>query len=112
MPLPIPTLLSRALACALALAAPGAGLAQTVSARTVSEAQILAGPCAACHGPAGHSPGSIPSIAGLPEADLVEKLTAFRDAPPAGTTVMGRHMRGYDDAQIAALAKFFSEASE
>lgn len=107
MPLPIPTPLSRALACALALAAPGAGLAQAVS-----EAQILAGPCAACHGPAGHSPGSIPSIAGLPEADLVEKLTAFRDAPPAGTTVMGRHMKGYDDAQIAALAKFFSEVSE
>ncbi|NPD17665.1 c-type cytochrome [Xinfangfangia sp. D13-10-4-6] len=79
---------------------------------TVSEAQILAGPCASCHGPGGQSPGAIPSIAGLPEADLIAALTAFRDNPPAGTTVMTRHMKGYDDAQIAALAKFFAEAEQ
>lgn len=110
MPLPLPTFRCRALAIALALSigGPGAAFAQT----TVSEAQILAGPCAACHGPAGQSPGAIPSIAGLPEADLLAKLTAFRDAPPAGTTVMGRHMKGYDDAQIAALAAFFAEADQ
>lgn len=87
------------------VAAPGFALAQG----SVSEAQILAGPCASCHGPAGQSPGAIPSIAGLPEAELTAKLTAFRDNPPAGTTVMTRHMKGYDDGQIAALAKFFAE---
>ncbi|MBJ2151388.1 c-type cytochrome [Paracoccus sp. IB05] len=87
------------------VAAPGFALAQS----TVSEAQILAGPCASCHGPAGQSPGAIPSIAGLTEADLTAKLTAFRDSPPAGTTVMTRHMKGYDDGQIAALAKYFAE---
>ncbi len=106
-PLP-PTLPIRALAIALTLALPGAALAQTL----VSEAQILAGPCASCHGPSGQSPGAIPGIAGLPEAELSEKLTAFRDNPPAGSTIMGRHMKGYSDDQIAALAKFFAEAGE
>lgn len=72
------------------------------------EARILAGPCAACHGPDGVSPAEIPSIAGQSREDLVAKLTAFRDAPPAGTTVMDRHMRGYDDAQIALLAAYFA----
>ncbi|WP_112312069.1 c-type cytochrome [Pseudogemmobacter bohemicus] len=93
---------------ALSIASPGAAFAQT----TVSEAQIRAGSCAACHGPAGHSPGATPSIAGLSEVDLLAKLTAFRDAAPAGTTVMGRHMKGYDDARIAAPAVFFAKADQ
>ena len=73
---------------------------------------VLAAPCASCHGPDGRSPGAIPSLSGLSEARLIEKLTAFRDAPPPGTTVMTRHMKGYDDAQIAALARYFSEVGQ
>lgn len=75
-------------------------------------AAALAAPCASCHGPDGTSPGAIPSLTGLSEERLIEKLTAFRDAPPPGTTVMTRHMKGYDDAQIAALARYFSEAGK
>lgn len=74
-----------------------------------ADARVLAGPCASCHGPDGHSPGAIPSIAGLPEAGLQQRLTAFRDGSAEDATVMERLMRGYDDAQIAALAHWFSE---
>lgn len=70
--------------------------------------QVLAGPCAHCHGPDGHSPGAIPSIAGLPEDRAVERMLAFRkDADPAAT-VMPRLMKGYDEAQIRALAAWFA----
>ncbi len=78
-------------------------------AHAADEAQVLAAPCAACHGPDGVSPGAIPSIAGKPRDELEAQLTAFRDDPPSGTTVMDRHMKGYDDAQIALLARYFAQ---
>ena len=100
-----PPLLLPLLAAALI---PAAAFAETAD----PAGQVLAGPCSACHGPDGVSPGSIPSISGLSEAELIEKLTAFRDAPPEGTTVMQRHAKGYDDAQIAAIARYISEAGK
>ena len=72
----------------------------------------LAGPCANCHGPDGHSAGaipSIPSIAGLPEAETAALLRAFRADEVPGATVMPRLMKGYDEAQIDMLAKWFAE---
>ena len=70
--------------------------------------QVLAASCANCHGPDGHSPGAIPSIAGLPEAEATAKLLAFRDGSDLSATVMPRLMKGYDEAQIRALAHWFS----
>lgn len=75
-------------------------------------AQVLAGPCASCHGPDGRSPGSIPAIAGLPAEDLQAKLVAFKEGSAPSATVMTRLMKGYDDAQIAALARYFSEIEQ
>lgn len=82
------------------------------AAFAADEAQVLAAPCAACHGPDGISPAQIPSIAGKTQDELVQQLTAFRDAPPAGTTIMNRHMKGYDDAQIALLVQYFSKVGQ
>lgn len=94
------------LICALSAAVPTLPRAEDFPPMTV---QILAGPCASCHGPGGHSPGAIPSIAGLSQADAVEKMLAFRnDADPAAT-VMPRLMKGYDEDQIRALAHWFAE---
>ncbi len=70
---------------------------------------VLAGPCANCHGPDGHSAGAIPSIAGLPEAETAALLRAFRADEVQGATVMPRLMKGYDEAQIDMLAKWFAE---
>ena len=73
------------------------------------DAAVLAGPCASCHGTDGRSPGVIPSIAGRPEAVLKAQLTAFKNAPPPGTTVMNRLIKGHSDEQIDALAKYFAQ---
>lgn len=70
--------------------------------------QVLAGPCASCHGPDGHSPGPIPSIAGLPAKEAVAKMLAFREGK-SPATVMPRLMRGYDEAQIRGLAEWFEK---
>lgn len=80
--------------------------AAELPAATVS---ILAGGCVNCHGPAGHSPGAIPSIRGLDEAYLHTRLTAFRDGRDAPGSVMTRLMKGYDAEQIKALAKWFAQ---
>lgn len=79
-------------------------------AETVREEQLLAGPCMNCHGPEGRSPGVIPSIAGLSEVSLKTKLIAFKsDTPPAGTTIMNRLAKGYSDAQIESLARYYAQ---
>ncbi len=73
------------------------------------DASVLAGACFNCHGTDGRSPGSIVSIAGRPELELATKLKAFKsEPPPAGTTIMNRIARGYSDADLEALAAYFS----
>ena len=74
--------------------------------------QVLAGPCANCHGPDGHSPGAIPSIAGLPADEAAAKMLAFREGQDPAATVMPRLMKGYDEAQIRALAEWFERVDQ
>lgn len=74
--------------------------------------QVLAGPCANCHGPDGRSPGAIPSIAGLPEAEAVTRMLAFRNGSDPAATIMPRLMKGHDEAEIRALARWFAEVGE
>jgi len=72
-------------------------------------ASLLAGGCFACHGPEGVAPpGPVPSIAGTPADRMVALLNAFKADEVPGATMMGRIARGYDDAEIAALARYFS----
>lgn len=87
----------------------GAAHAQDLDPAAV---QVLAGPCANCHGPDGRSPGAIPSIAGLPEADAVRRMLTFRDGTDPSATVMPRLMKGYDEAEIRALARWFAEIGQ
>ena len=68
---------------------------------------LLAAGCAACHGPAGHSPGTIPAIDTLDAAALAEKLNGFR----AGTleaTVMTRIAKGFTEDEIAAMSDYIA----
>jgi len=87
----------------------GAGQAQ---AQTDAEASVLAGSCANCHGTGGVSPGSIPSIAGIPYRVLAAQLAAFKANEVPNTTIMNRLARGYSDEQLDALARYFSELSQ
>jgi sulfide dehydrogenase cytochrome subunit len=97
------TFTAAALAAFTALTA----LASAPAAAQPSSTAVLAGTCANCHGTAGRSAGGMPSLAGQPEAYLVQQMQAFRDGKrPA--TIMHQLAKGYTDEQIQALAKHYA----
>jgi cytochrome c553 len=70
---------------------------------------VLVGACESCHGPGGRSASAIPGFAGQPEGLLRARLLSFREATAPDATIMTRLMKGYDEAQIAALAHWFAQ---
>ena len=65
--------------------------------------------CAACHGTNGRPPATatLPALAGMPAAELVAQMRAFRSgARPS--TVMRQLALGYSEAQLEALGAFFA----
>lgn len=50
-------------------------------------------------------------LAGRSQAELIDTLQAFRNGTRP-STVMGQIARGYDDAQIAAIAGWLSRQSQ
>lgn len=94
-----------------AAAAPPAPAAATKPPETKplapASAAVVAANCFTCHGPAGRSPGSIPSINALGAADIATALKQFKSGErPA--TVMDRHAKGYSDAEIEAVAGYIA----
>ena len=83
--------------------------AEDADASQAIQPSVLAGSCANCHGTDGRSPGSIPSIAGMPYEMMKAKLEAFKTSPSPDATVMPRLMKAYDAAQIEQLARYFSD---
>lgn len=78
-------------------------------AQTTFDVSLVAGNCLNCHVSDVRAATSIPVIAGKPEAVLKAQLMAYKsDNIPAGTTIMNRLAKGYSDAEIAALAAYFS----
>jgi cytochrome c553 len=93
-----------------ALAAAAASLlAAAVPTAAAGELNVqgLADACTSCHGLEGHSQGFIPTIGGLGKSTLLTQLTAFRDRK-SSATIMSRIARGYTDAELEALAEYFS----
>lgn len=90
------------------------GLAAAAAARADATADALhvrslAATCAACHGTDGRPPheATIPPLAGLPAAYLVEQMRDFRrGARPS--TVMQQLARGFSEAQIERLGTYFA----
>ena len=72
------------------------------------DAQKLAAPCAICHGTGGHPvTKEVTQLAGMPRDKIATEMRAFRDGQrPA--TVMHQLAKGYSDAQIDAIAGWFS----
>jgi len=69
----------------------------------------LARTCNACHGINGVSVGpNMPSIGGLPEAYLKNLLLQWKTGERYAAT-MDRHVKGYSDAELEALATYFSK---
>ena len=95
-------------ALALLLAPLAAGAPSFAQVR-VQDASVLAGTCVNCHGPEGRSAGAIPSLRGHTAGYLLQRLQAFRTGQAPDATVMTRLMKGYDDAQVEALAHWFAD---
>jgi len=93
----------RAFLLAAALAAAFPAQAQDAGARNLASA------CAICHGTEGRpvpNAALIP-LAGLPRDHIATQMRAFRDGKrPA--TVMHQIAKGYNDAQIDAMAAWFA----
>lgn len=68
---------------------------------------MLAHACAGCHGTLGVSAGpNMPRLAGQTRQHILDAMHEFRrGARPS--TIMGRLARGYDDAELSALADFY-----
>lgn len=114
-----PALLAVALAAPLvatatAPTAPATPAAPSAPADSVSlqDVSVIAGTCANCHGPDGRSTGGIPTLRGVGERHLLLRMQAFKAGTASDATVMVRLMKGYDDAQIQALAQWFNRESQ
>ena len=93
----------------LFLAAAGLLVLPAAQAEPVTKGRIMASNCLTCHGSKGQGPGEMPSIRDFTEQGLINKLTSFREGREANATVMGRHARGYSDAEIRAIARHLAE---
>jgi len=79
-----------------------------VSVASAQDAQRLAAPCAICHGTDGKPAAKeLVPLAGLPRDYIVSQMRALRDGQRQAT-VMHQIAKGYTDAQIDALAAWFS----
>lgn len=71
--------------------------------------EALARTCNNCHGVNGVSVGpTMPSIGGLSEAYLKNVMLQWKSGERYSAT-MGRHFKGYSDAELAGLATYFSK---
>ena len=69
---------------------------------------LLADMCAACHGQAGKSPGSVPDISELDAETMQAFLIGFRDGD-IEATVMDRIAKALNDSDIEALSRNLTE---
>lgn len=93
-----------ALALSFGLLAPST----LVSAQEAGNPRALAAACFTCHGTDGNSVQNIPpSLAGRGSAELYQMLKDFQGGKrPA--TIMHQQARGYTDAELKAIAAYFS----
>jgi cytochrome c553 len=85
------------------------GAASPASAQTPDPnlGRNLAAGCANCHGTNGNSVGGVASLAGESRDGMVQKMKDFRSGKrPA--TLMHQIAKGYTDAQVEAIAAYFS----
>lgn len=101
--------LSVALATSLPAFASTTAPATAPAPLRVQDVAVLASTCANCHGPDGRSTGGMPQLRGLPAEHLLKRMQAFKAGTAPDATVMTRLMKGYDEAQIEALAQWFSQ---
>lgn len=71
------------------------------------DTSLIAAPCKNCHAPRPDDQYAIPPIQGQDQKSIAAKLRGFKQEELIGT-VMNRIAKGYSDAEIMALAEYFS----
>lgn len=83
-------------------------LAATTAQADIASGKMLAQTCAACHGTDGREfNDAMPPLAGMNAAKFSQAMRAFQDGSRSAI-IMDRVARGYNDAEIAAMATFFA----
>ena len=85
-----------------------AGLWTGPAQADMASSAVLTNTCFSCHGTDGKSLGDMPTIAGKSESFIADKLKGFKKGAD-DPTVMNRIAKGFTDAEIAALAKFYAK---
>lgn len=81
----------------------------TSASAEMASAEMLAAPCAACHGPKGSSVGvATPTIAGVTQDYFITSMQDYVSGKRK-STVMGRIAKGYSAEEVKALAGYFSQ---
>ncbi len=93
------------LSAALVAAASGWAQAQV----DVNLARNLAATCANCHGTNGNVRGAdVKPLAGVPAANIVALMSAYKAGSIPNTTIMHQIAKGYTDDQIQLIAGYFA----
>lgn len=83
--------------------------AQAGNEPAVATGKMLGDTCASCHGTHGKSFDEyMPSLAGIDRHQLIRAMTDYREDRRM-SVVMNRIAKGYNDAEIAAIADYFSK---
>lgn len=83
------------------------GLASTQGIAADASGMAVGVTCAGCHGTDGVSKGAAPSLAGLPAKHLYASMAAFKSGKRPGS-IMPRIAKGYSDAELHNVAKYFA----
>ena len=86
--------------------------AQTTTVPNAADLKVLTGTCFSCHGEPGHTPAGMPELRGQSAQRLQQRMLDFKNGKAPDATVMHWIMSGYDEAEIAALAQWFSQAQK
>ncbi len=84
-----------------------AGMSNKAFAEDRNYGRNLAAACASCHGTNGRSAGLIGDLAGVPKDRIVQQMKDFK-AGIRPATVMQQLAKGYSEAQVEAIASYFS----
>ncbi len=72
-----------------------------------ASAEMLAGPCVACHGTTVSAGPASPTIVGMSEEYFVETMEAYKSGDRF-STIMQRIAKGYSGGEIKTMGKYFS----
>jgi cytochrome c553 len=79
-------------------------------AANAQDARGLAATCSGCHGGDGRARDGIRALAGLPKDEIARAMRAYRAGERPGT-LMPQLAKGYDDAEIDAIAAWYAAAA-